>query len=306
MSIPRKLFGYGAAAALVPYLLIKVSWVLLSGEAVALNLVTIVMALAGIMLGLALVRPWGARIPAWPLLACAWVGCGFLIPMVPYLVITAMLDPPEQPDPATPPADPVMPDWEGWLIQASFLVMAVCLAVAVPLYVRDRWPAPFRGRLGDARPTRVGPLRAAVLLGAAAVGVLTLYWAAGGTAGLAHPSAADAKWRLLMGTTAFWALAGAAALWSLTTARPAALPRWLPVVVAWVASGFLVAWSAWKLPFVAYLASTSSPEMVWPENLAVATVQYLTGVTAGAAMLVLLVRRPRHQVAAAGNSPVVT
>ncbi|MFJ8791592.1 hypothetical protein [Streptomyces sp. NPDC102462] len=62
--------AYGAAAALVPYLVIKVSWVVGSllgllpvgrgfglGGWLVLNTVTIAMAAAGITLGLALVRP---------------------------------------------------------------------------------------------------------------------------------------------------------------------------------------------------------------------------------------------------------
>jgi hypothetical protein len=51
---------------------------------VVLNSATIGMAGIGIAVALALVRPWGMRIPAAPLAFCAWIGTGFLVPVLPY------------------------------------------------------------------------------------------------------------------------------------------------------------------------------------------------------------------------------
>ena len=142
--------GYGAALTMTPYLLIKVSWVVgaLSGlwrrtdqlsvaGFVVLNVVTIGMAATGIALALALVRPWGQRIPAFVVLSCAWIGCGFLVPMIPYMLLDTLLTRAgtSAPEPSS------MPAWEGPLIEVSFLGMALGLAIALPFYLRGRWPA---------------------------------------------------------------------------------------------------------------------------------------------------------------------
>lgn len=97
--------AYGIVAALVPYLVIKVSWVVGSllgllpvgrgfslGGWLVLNTVTIGMAAAGITLGLALVRPWGMRIPGWLVGFFAWVGSGFLVSILPFVVVSALVN----------------------------------------------------------------------------------------------------------------------------------------------------------------------------------------------------------------------
>jgi hypothetical protein len=294
----RTLAGLGGALAMVPYLLIKVSWVagaLLGllphdegftlGGWVALNVVTIAMAATGIALAVALARPWGRRIPAAPLLTVAWIGAGFLVPMLPYLALTALVA-----DGATTegPTGPTMPGWEAALITASFAGLGLGLAIAVPLYLRDRWPVAFHGRLGSLPATAPGVTATVAVVATAASGVLTLAWAAGATPGLAHPEARSGGWHLLTGTTAGWALAGAAALWLLGRRRPARLPVWAPVAVAWTASGMLAAWSAWKLPLLAALAANPGLAEPWPEDLAVAAVQHVVGVVAGVAGLLAL------------------
>lgn len=46
----------------------------------------------GIALALAPVRPWGARLPAIPVLALAWIGAGLLVPMLPYMLASTVTD----------------------------------------------------------------------------------------------------------------------------------------------------------------------------------------------------------------------
>ncbi|MFF4011740.1 hypothetical protein [Streptomyces sp. NPDC001717] len=104
--------AYGAALALSPYLLIKVAWVVGSlvgvlpigngfglAEWVVLNTVTVGMAVIGIALALALVRP--RRLP----LTFGWVGSGSLFAWsawkLPLTLYVAMSDPAD----ATPPED---------------------------------------------------------------------------------------------------------------------------------------------------------------------------------------------------------
>jgi len=139
--------AYGAALALTPYLLIKVSWVAGSlvgllpvgagfgvAEWVVLNGATIGMAGIGITVALALGRPWGMRIPAVPLVFCAWVGTGFLVPVLPYAVLGALLGEPESGD----DAGPSMPGWEAALVQIARPADAALpedLAVAAVLHL---------------------------------------------------------------------------------------------------------------------------------------------------------------------------
>jgi hypothetical protein len=258
------LAAYGAALALTPYLLIKVSWVagalagaLPTGDGmstaawVALNTATIAMSGAGIVVALALVRPWGLRIPAGLLIAGSWVGAGFLVPLLPYAVVGLFdLEGGE------------MPAWEGALIQASFVGMGLGLAVALPAYVGRRWPRAMTGRIGD-RPQH-GPFAGWSVVAAAALAAVWTYAALDGG--------------MILGLLyAAWALAAAVAVWCLVAGRPAAVPRSAAMTVAWLGSGSLFAWSAWKLPLSA-VVDTGAP--AWT---------FAVGVVTGAVMLRTLV-----------------
>jgi hypothetical protein len=90
-TLMRKIGGYGAIVAITPYLLIKIAWtfgVFLPREAMgdpewrAINAATAVLALVGILLGVAFSRPWGERLPAWLVIPPVWVGTGLLVPIV--------------------------------------------------------------------------------------------------------------------------------------------------------------------------------------------------------------------------------
>ena len=256
--------AYGAALALTPYLVIKVSWVagalagvlptgdgMRTSEWVALNLATIVMSGVGIVVALALVRPWGLRLPARLLVAGSWIGAGFLVPLLPYAVV-GLVDI----DAGS------MPVWEAALIQAGFVGMGLGLAVALPAYFRRRWPDAMTGRIGDRRLD--GPL----------VG-----WSVAAAAGLAAiwTYAALDSGMMLGLLFAAWALAAAVAVWCLVAGRPSSAPRWIAMTVAWLGSGSLFAWSAWKLP-LSSLVDTGAP--VWT---------FVVGILVGAVMLRTLV-----------------
>jgi hypothetical protein len=301
----RAAFAYGAASAMAPYLLIKISWVVgaLSGLLprtehlsvagfVVLSVVTIGMSAAGIVLALALVRPWGERIPAVVVLSCAWIGCGLLVPMIPYAVLDTLLSGGDE----VPGSDaPAMPSWEASLIQISFIGMGVGLAVALPLYLRARWPAALTGRVADSLASgvlRPGPVMLA-LAGSLLAGVLDLFWAAGGTAGLRFPAAREPAWHLQAANAGIWSFAGAWGVWVIARAR-SAVPLWIPVSASWLASGFLVAWGGWKLPFAVYQAADPGAGTVWPEQLGVASARFMLGILAGAAMLVTLLAWARR------------
>jgi hypothetical protein len=218
---------------------------------IALNTATIVMAGIGIVVALALVRPWGLRIPARLLVAGSWIGAGFLVPLLPYALV-GLFD----------IEGGELPAWEAVLIQAGFVGMGLGLAVALPAYFRRRWPLAMSGRLGE-RPLHGPVVRGSIAAAAALAAIWT--WAAlddGPMLGLLF---------------AAWALAAAVAVWCLVAGRPASAPRWVPMIVAWLGSGSLFAWSAWKLPLSA-VVDTGAP--AWTFGI---------GVLTGVAMLRTLV-----------------
>ncbi|MEU3895398.1 hypothetical protein [Streptomyces sp. NPDC045251] len=119
----------------------------------------------------------------------------------------------------------------------------------------------------------------------AAVGLLWLYWAVGGTAEVAHRGDRDLAWHVLSGGCGLWAFVASAATWAAVRGRPARVPRWGPMVFGRLGSGSLFAWSGWKLPFTLYLAVAQPADAALPEDLALAAVLHLAVVGAGAAML---------------------
>ncbi|MFG3256059.1 hypothetical protein [Streptomyces sp. NPDC048172] len=286
--------AYGAALALTPYLVIKVVWVLGSGFDSAgwilLNTVTIGMAGIGITLALALVRPWGTRIPGRLVVLCAWTGAGFLVPVLPYALLSAVLDPPRT------------RAWEGALLQAGFVGMGLGLALALPAYMRRRWPYAFEGdRHGP--PPRTGAVPAALAAGA---GLVWLYWAVGGGLGVAHPGERSTGGAVLAGLGGCWALVGAVAVRALVRGRPrgrlSRAPRWVPLVLGFLGSGSLFAWSGWKLPVTALVALGVPVGLELPEEPVVAVAVHAAAVVAGAGLLRTLLAASREPAPGQGLS----
>jgi hypothetical protein len=183
-----------------------------------------------------------------------------------------------------------MPAWETVFISVGFAGMAVGLAIALPIYMRERWPDAFVGRLGDgphapapARTPRDPYMVRAALAVSSVLGLLWLYWAIGGTLGLdlAHREM-DLNGRLLSGNSGIWAFIGVWSIWVVTTRRYAArLPLWVPMSLAFIASGSLFAWSGWKL----FMAVLRPGGYVPPEHPVVTVVQYALAIGAGIAIL---------------------
>jgi hypothetical protein len=266
-----RLGGYGAAAAFTPYLLIKVSWVVgaLAGvlstgqdmdtaEWVAINTATIGMAAVAIAVSLALVQTWGERIPGRLLVGGSWIGAGFLVPVLPYAFVGLA---------AGADSGDAMPVWEATFIQAAFVGMGVGLAVAVPAYFRRRWPFAMAGRVGE-RPLGYGaPVGWSIAVAVGLAGVWTYAGLVGEGAG-----------RNLLFLFAGWSLLAALSVGSLVAGRPADLSRSVVMTVAWLGSGSLFAWNAWKLPLT-FVADLGTP--AW---------SHVLGVVAGAVMLRTLLR----------------
>ncbi|MCN9243438.1 hypothetical protein NGF19_22065 [Streptomyces sp. RY43-2] len=294
--------GYGAALALSPYAVIKASWVIGSllgltpiGEGfdlagwVLLNTVTIGMAVLGIALALALVRPWGMRIPGRLVAFCAWTGAGFLVSILPYAVLSTVLDAGQSTAADHGGDDPSMPGWEAALIQFGFIGMGLGLALALPAYLIRRWPEAFAPQAGDkARTSAPWPTFVAGV-----VGLVWLYWTIGGTLGIANPAERDTNWYLMTGVGALWALAGAVATWALVRKRSARVFHRLLLVLGWLGSGSLFAWGAWKLPLTVFVALARPSDVTLPESLVAAPVLHLAAVVAGVGMARSLIQRQR-------------
>ncbi|WP_166356071.1 hypothetical protein [Phytoactinopolyspora limicola] len=309
----QKLAGYGAAMAMLPYLLIKIVWTVdgLRGGGLddgvweeldwtQVNALTVAMAAVAVILGLMLAQDWGRRVPTWVIALPAWVGMGFLTPLLAVVAVPFT----ESVEEATTEVAGELPLWEMVLITISFAGTGLGLAIAFPLYARRRWPEAFVGMAGmagmageqetsataAARPRPVVLARAAMAL-CVALGVGQLYWALGGTAGLefAELQLRDARWHVFTANSGLWALIAAWGVWTLTRRR-GRLPIWIPMLAAWVASGSLSAWGAWKGIFTA-LVPPETPE----HPFALAAVN-LSGLVAGvlAGLTLLLVLRVRR------------
>ncbi|MDI6104625.1 hypothetical protein QLQ12_39145 [Actinoplanes sp. NEAU-A12] len=292
----RRIAGYGAAVAMVPYLVVKIVWTIdgLRGGGLRdgawsrldwslINGLTVGMAGAAILLGLALCQEWGMRIPGWALLGPAWIGAGFLVPMVPVLPALLAVTPAVEATPVTP----VLPAWEPALLSLSFAGFGLGVAIAFPLYVRHRWPDAFTGLVPAAGATRAVQRTVATfaVTVTAGIGLPQVYWALGGTAGLNQATLGnrDGQWHLLTGNSGLWALIAAWGVWAVTH-RSATAGQRIPLVLSWVASGFLFAWGTWKAIFAfAVVPEFPPPEPLW----SLAAVNHF-GALAGLAILLVV------------------
>lgn len=158
-SVPDSWAAYAAAAAAWSFAMVSVYWALggtagldtLGGGIEELarardplilgaNGAATVLKVLGGVLALALVRPWGRRLPRWLLLGAAWGGAGLLILYGALqtagvaLVALGVLDPAE-------PVDPRVLRWRLLLWEPWFLVWGILLAIAARRASSPRSPA---------------------------------------------------------------------------------------------------------------------------------------------------------------------
>lgn len=302
----RRVAGYGAALAMLPYFIVKIFWTLegLRGRGLhdgawselnwtAVNGLTVGMAGVAILLGLALGQRWGVRIPGWVVLLPAWISTGFLVPMIPILPLLLLTS-----GGGDTTADQVVPAWEIALLSASFAGFGLGVAVAAPLYFWQRWPHAFRHRtaadpavVSTTWPTArtVAKLAMAVSV---ALGLSQLYRALGGSFGLDQAALdhRDAQWHILTGNSGLWALIGAWGIWTVTRQRSGAGLR-TSMLLTWVASGGLFAWGTWKAVFT-YAVTSSIPSPEPPLTLAV---ENHFGAIAGMMLLLVLLTVAEHR-----------
>ncbi len=235
--VVRRAAGYTAAGAMSLYLFVKIIWIVaaLAGHGpddvgtagwVGVNAVTVGMSATGVGLGLALAGGW--RLPARPVIFLAWTGSGFLVSMIPFMLLSAVLSVAGDGHASSGSRSPLT--WERVLITIGFAGMALGLAVGLPIYLRERWPRAFEGRGGTAGSRLAVP----AMVGSAVLGALWLYWWAGGTYGLRHT---DLNGRLLCASAGLWALVACWSVRALSQSKTQSesqsrLPLWAPISLA--------------------------------------------------------------------------
>ena len=273
-KVPSRAAGIGrlgkaaawiSAICCLPYLVLKVVWTAgtpvgitdrsvlhIHGWAAA-NALMAAIELAGLLLVLALTRPWARRWPAWLLLFPVWVGTGLLFRVVVGAALAGLSLP------SSHTSGGSLGGFQPWvfvMVYASFAGQGAALAIAFACYVRARWGRLLGERTGEVVARRAAQVRSwpenhlaelaeAVAGLAVAVAAVFCYWAAGGSFGLSgaqpHP-----PWALQASAVA-GAVIAVAGMLGLADRWGHQKRFWLPVALAWVGSGSLAAFDGLEL-----------------------------------------------------------
>jgi hypothetical protein len=299
----RRIWGYGAAVAVSPYLLIKIAWtfgLFMPTDQMGdpswriANAVTIILAAAGILLAMAFCRPWGERLPTWLVAFPVWVGTGLLVPM---LLLAPVLGP------AAITRDMEAGTADFWVYEQIFVMFSlvgvgICLPLALAGYAKARWPEALGGPIdcrelpGNTRQLQISLARF-IAGGCTLLGVIKVFWAVGGTLGI-DPAMLDDRdiwWRLLSLSTGAWAFAGAWGLLVLTSRRGSR--RFLPpMAAAWISSGMLFSYNLFNRLSASRPDAPPAPEYPLAQVLTMEAGTVL-GVMMGMTLLLLLHDRRR-------------
>ncbi|MDQ6598957.1 hypothetical protein E2K98_30090 [Bacillus salipaludis] len=299
----RRFWGYGAAIAVMPYLLIKIAWtfgLFMPTEQMGepswrtANAVTMVLAAVGILLALAFSMTWGERLPAWLVALPVWVGTGLLIPM---LLLAPVLGPAAMIRDQQAGAANVWV-YEQIFVMVSLVGVSICLPFALVEYAKARWPEAFADSIdiellpGNSQKLQI-TLARLVAAGCILLGFIKLFWAVGGTIGI-NPAMLDKRdlwWHLLSLSTGVWAFAGAWGLLVLTTRRRS--KRFFPpMAAAWISSGMLFSYNLFNR--LSATRPDAQPTIEYPFAYVLATeLGSILGVMMGIIILMVLHDRQR-------------
>jgi hypothetical protein len=291
----RQVVCWGAAAATLPYLALKVAW--LAGSEIGMadpsalsdpaymvaNAITLLLDAFVVVLASALTCDFGRRLPAWLLLPPLWLATGLLGPIVALLPMTLTLVNGR----ARGASRDALESWVYAVVYLGFTVQGLLIGVAFALYAARRWPAVLGGRLGAGPTSPLLPVQRVLAGGlgalAAVVAALNLAYALGIRAGLQgladRQTAID---RVTLGVYAGFALLVVVGLPTLVVRRPARWPAGLPLALTWLGSG---AMTGWGLYFLAI--STRDQSLTGPGLTVLVAVKTMAG--AAAAVLGILV-----------------
>lgn len=308
-EVPRRTAGVGrlgtaaawiSAVCCLPYLVLKVAWtagvpvgiadrsLLDSSGWVAGNAVMAVIQLAGLLLVLALTRPWARRVPTWLLLLPVWVGTGLLF-QIAVAAVVALFSPALH---ASGGSTAGIEPWVFVVVYASFAGQGVALAIAFACHVRSRW-GPLLGecagevvarRIGRARSWPESHLTALAEAAAAmtvAVALVFGYWAAGGSFGISGqppPSWALQTSRVTGAVLAGVGLLGLVGRWGRRTRF------WLPAALTWIGSGALASFDGLTVVLnrIFVMFGTDAAEPGWSLMDTALVIKVVIGVLAAA------------------------
>ncbi|MGA5418658.1 hypothetical protein [Streptomyces lavendulocolor] len=292
-----------AVASCVPYLTLKIAWVagsragipdgsaLLDDPALmaALNLMTVLMDAAVIVLALLFTQRWGTAVRAWLLAFPMWVATGLLAPiMVGY--------PAQLAAGRSAPAEPFLDEWVFTVVYTGFIVQGLSLGTLFALYARDRWGRVWQGRVADLSPEATGPVvrvtavaTSALLLAPSALHVL---WLSGSDRWLPAGQAAEhgGDLAVMEGVRLLFVAAALAGVLMLVFRLGRALPVKAPLALAWTGSAGVGCWGGWLLLAALMPQNGSAEEPTTAMVLAYAG-EMITGMLLGACVAVLLRRR---------------
>ncbi|MEU9122222.1 hypothetical protein AB0C96_20540 [Streptomyces sp. NPDC048506] len=202
------LLGRLAVLACLPYLALKLLWVLGfdigvvdthrvdRATWVAANAFTFALDAVAAVVAHTLTRPGGRRTPAWLLLFPLWMASGLLVPLLTGVVggsLAGLLTGSRNPMAA---GDFLAP-WVFGVVYGGFIVEAIALLGAFAVYVHQRWGGLLRRPLRELPNTgtralqRVFLVPAALLL--AVLGTIHVLWGAGSTLGTDPAQATGAR-----------------------------------------------------------------------------------------------------------------
>jgi hypothetical protein len=289
-----------SAVCCLPYLFLKVVWtvgmpvgitdtsVLDSSGWVAGNALMAVVELTGLLVVLALVRPWARRVPAWLLLLPVWVGTGLLFEIVVGAVLVALSSPASRAASGSTDLGGFQP-WVFVLVYSSFAGQGVALAIAFASHVRSRWGRLLGRRTGEVLgrrpsrmaswpPDRLAPMAEVVAWLSVVVAVVCWYWAAGGSIGLSR-TPQDPSWAL-QASGAAGALTAAVGLLGLAGRWGRHTRFWVPVALTWIGSGAVAAFDG--LNHLLLLSGLGGHEAGWRLIDTLLAVKVVIGVLAAA------------------------
>ncbi len=263
MERARAALAAGAVTACLPYLTLKLNWLagghlgipegspLLDGGAAlwSVNALTVAMDATVLLLVLALVRPFGQRLPGALLALPLWGAAGLLGPIAvafPLQAVTGVL----RSGGGSGDGDPgqLLEGWVWTLVYTGFTLQALALGGLFALYVRRRWGALLRSPLRTGATP--GATEGAGAWAAFAVAVLAVLPAAVSHTDFALDSGGAGDRRIVEATFAAYtvlAVLGTARLLHSGTSRRARARLWPTLVTAGTASAVLACWGGWLL-----------------------------------------------------------
>jgi hypothetical protein len=285
----------------MPYLVLKVLWtfevpvgvtdrsVFDRNDWMASNAFMAVLQVAGVLLVLALTRPWARRVPTWLLLFPVWVGTGLLFEVVVGAALFAGASSTSSSGGATDLGE--FQPWVYAVIYPSFAGQGIALAIAFVSHVRARWGRLLGERTGEIvarRTTRVRSWPEHHLQGVAetvagmatAVALVCGYWAIVGQFGDSAALGSDSRWplqasRMVGAVTAVVGLLGLAGRWGQRRRF------WLPTALTWVGASAMAGFDGLAL-LVFVLLGTDGSGPGWGLTDTVLVIKVAIGVFAGA------------------------